>query len=233
MDEINVFWFRRDLRSHDNRGLYQALTSGLPVLPIFIFDKDILDELEDSTDARVTFIHRQIMRLHQTFRKIGSGLLVYHRKPFDAFKDLLEKYDVKGVFTNEDYEPYARERDDMIRDLLTPRGVKFVQVKDQVIFSPEEILNEQGHPYKVFTPYKNKWRERLKPADYDQVASEQALDNLFQMPGPDPCSLASLGFKETSIEIPSTTFNEEIISRYHQNRDFPGLQGTTRLSLHL
>ena len=233
MDEINIFWFRRDLRSHDNKGFFQALTSGLPVLPIFIFDKNILDELNDRSDARVTFIHEQIETLHSIFKKNGSGLHVYHSSPLDAFKELLEHYDVKHVFTNEDYEPYARERDSLIGDFLKSKGIEFTQAKDQVIFNPEEILNDQGQPYKVYTPYKNKWRNRVKPDDYQSLVSENHLDNLHQVSISDPISLEQLGFKVSSIEIPNASFDRDIITRYEKNRDFPGIRGTTRLSVHL
>ena len=233
MDEINIFWFRRDLRSHDNRGLYKALTSGLPVLPIFIFDVNILDELEDRSDARVMFIHEQVEKLHNTFLKNDSGLKVFQSTPLEAFKSLVSDYQVKNVFTNEDYEPYARERDTFIHDFLKSKGVGFVRVKDQVIFSPEEIMNDQGQPYKVFTPYKNKWREKLKPSDYKQLDSAGQLKNLFKTSIQLPVSLKALGFKRSSIEIPKAAFDEHIISQYQQKRNFPAIQSTTRLSVHL
>ncbi len=233
MDEINIFWYRRDLRSHDNRGFYQALTSGLPVLPVFIFDRNILDELEDKSDARVTFIHRQVEKLHDIFKEHESGLKVLHSTPLEAFKSLASDYQIKNVYTNEDYEPYARERDDLIHDFLKSKDVGFIHVKDQVIFGPEEIMNEQGQPYKVFTPYKNKWREKLKSSDYGQIDSESNLSNLYKTEIKSPMSLDSLGFKETSIEIPEAKFDKEIISQYQQKRNFPAIRSTTRLSVHL
>jgi len=233
MDEINIFWFRRDLRAHDNRGFLQALTSGLPILPIFIFDTDILDELEDRTDARLSFIHHQVEKLHDTFKKYDSGLRVFHGRPLDAFSKLLDAYKIQQVFTNEDYEPYARKRDDTIRDLLETRGVGFSKTKDQVIFGPEEILNEQGQPYKVFTPYKNKWRAWLNPKDYQPLDSENHLDGLFKTAVEAPFSLDALGFKETSMAMPSAAFDEQIISNYEKKRNFPAIPGTTRLSVHL
>ncbi len=233
MDKINIFWFRRDLRSHDNRGFFKALTSEFPVLPIFIFDKNILDELDDPADARVFFIHKQIEKLHHTFKDHGSGLKVIHDQPLNAFKAILNDHQVQHVFTNEDYEPYGRERDTLIHDFLEKKGVGFTRVKDHVIFSPEEIFTEQNQPYKVFTPYKNKWRERLQPSDYESVNTREHMDNLYKTSIERPVSLEALDFKPSSVEIPEVAFDEQIISQYQQKRNFPAIRSTTRLSIHL
>lgn len=233
MVELNVFWFRRDLRFHDNRGFSEALKSGNPVLPVFIFDKNILDELGNKADARVEFIHQQISHLDKEFRKNGSGLLVIYDEPLIAFGKLLDKYQVRHVFTNEDYEPYARERDSKIGDLFTSRGIGFSKFKDQVIFNPDEILTDQGQPYKVFTPYKNRWRDRLASDSYQSTKSEDLLDRLYQGELDNPISLDALGFEPSGIALPPAGFNEKIIAEYAEKRNFPGLESTTRLGIHL
>jgi len=123
-NSINIFWFRRDLRIEDNAGLFNALSSGLPVLPLFIFDTNILAELE-RTDPRVTFIHNQLVIINQKLGAHGSRLFVKHGDPVTVWKELLEEYKISEVFTNHDYEPYAISRDRQIEELLTSRQVPF------------------------------------------------------------------------------------------------------------
>ncbi|MDZ4679014.1 MAG: deoxyribodipyrimidine photo-lyase, partial [Saprospiraceae bacterium] len=84
MNQVNIFWFRRDLRLHDNAGLYHALKAGHPVLPIFIFDTNILDELEDRKDARVEFLQKTLMELCGELKSLGSGILIRHGVPLDV-----------------------------------------------------------------------------------------------------------------------------------------------------
>ena len=117
-EKITLFWFRRDLRLDDNAGLYYALKDKYPVLPLFIFDNEILDDLEDKKDARVEFIHNQVSNIHQQLKDKGTSILVKHGKPFDVFKEVLGKYNIGAVFTNRDYEPYAIQRDKAVEKLL-------------------------------------------------------------------------------------------------------------------
>jgi len=231
-EKINVFWFRRDLRIQDNAGLFYAATNRLSVLPIFIFDPLILDKLEDKSDARVSFIYHQVSLLHAKFNAAGGNFEVYFLEPITAFKNILEKYDVQSIFTNRDYEPYALERDFKIEQYAKSKGVGFYTFKDHVIFEKEEIQSDSGTHYKVFTPYKNKWLAKyddLVPAELD---SELVLKNLVKSEYP-LLTLSALGFNTTSISIPSADFPITIIKNYEENRNFPGISGTTRLGIHL
>ncbi|TNF40189.1 MAG: deoxyribodipyrimidine photo-lyase, partial [Cytophagales bacterium] len=141
MKKTTLFWFRRDLRLEDNTGLFYALQQEESVLPLFIFDRNILDLLEDKKDARVEFIHREILDIKAQLEKKGSSMLVRYGKPEEIFPELLEEYDIQSVYTNRDYEPYAKERDKQIEKLLKEKSVSFFAFKDQVIFEPGEILN--------------------------------------------------------------------------------------------
>ena len=105
MKRTNIFWFRRDLRLHDNAGLYHALKGNLPVIPVFIFDKNILDNLEDKHDQRVQFIHDELLLMQENLKKKKSSLEVYYGTPEHIFKTLIKKYTIETVFTNHDYEP--------------------------------------------------------------------------------------------------------------------------------
>lgn len=231
-NKINIFWFRRDLRIQDNAGLFYALADGLPVLPIFIFDPFILDKLEDKSDARVNFIHRQLSALDATFIDAGGNLEVYHSTPLEAFKNILEKYEVHSIFTNRDYEPYALERDTKIEQYAKTKGVGFYAFKDHVIFEKEEILSDSGSYYKVFTPYKNKWLTKYDQLVSTSFNSEIVLKKIAKSSHPFP-SLTSLGFKASSVTIPQADFPIAIIKKYEESRNYPGIEGTTRLGIHL
>jgi deoxyribodipyrimidine photo-lyase len=157
MQKVNIIWFRRDLRLEDNTALYHALRSEIPVLPIFIFDKNILDKLEDKADRRVAFIYSALNEMQQRLLKVGSSLEVYYGTPLEIFKVLLDKYRVEKVFTNHDYEPYALEREKVITQLLENHQARLVTYKDQVVFEKYEVTKEDGSPYTIFTPYSRKW----------------------------------------------------------------------------
>lgn len=231
--KINIFWFRRDLRLHDNAGLYYALRAGLPVLPVFIFDTHILDELEDRNDPRVMFIHNEISKIHETLREIRSGVLIKKGNPFEIFKYLTENFQVNEVFCNHDYEPYAKERDRQVHELLNEKGIGFKTFKDQVIFEKDQILNSQREPYKVFTPYKNAWLSEFKEKHIESFPSEKLLKGKLA-PAPEKIpSLTDIGFSPSEIPIPSRDLDTDIIRTYQDNRDYPSLNGTSRLGIHL
>ncbi len=246
---INIFWFRRDLRLKDNAGLYHALKSDIPVLPIFIFDKNILERLEDRTDARVTFIHQTLATLKKELAALGSSLLIKYGTPKMVWEEILEAYNVKSVFTNRDYEAYALERDGMIKELVENNGGTFHTFKDHVIFEKEEVLKKDGLPYTVFTPYSRIWKAKLlekmvaveaangQTQDlsyyFKSYPNEKYFTNFYQTnPLPAP-TLQEMDFEETSIEIPDQTVTRGLIRNYDQTRNFPAIAGgTSKLGIH-
>ncbi|HMT10452.1 MAG TPA: deoxyribodipyrimidine photo-lyase, partial [Ignavibacteria bacterium] len=165
MAKINIFWFRRDLRLEDNAGLYHALSSQFPVLPLFIFDSEILDKLENRKDARVEFIHHALTELNNKLNAAGSNLLVKHGTPIAVWKELMAEYNIGEVFTNSDYEPYAIDRDSKIKELLAERQIGFNSFKDHVIFEKDEVRKQDGKPYTIYTPYSKVWRAQLSDSD--------------------------------------------------------------------
>ena len=179
---INIFWFRRDLRLRDNAGLYHALKDGNPVLPIFIFDKNILDELEDKTDRRVEFIHVALQDIQRQLVKMGSTLDIRHSTPIEAYKDLFKDYNIEKVFTNHDYEPYATQRDGEIEKFVKEYGATFHTFKDQVILEKNEIVKDDGKPYTVFTPYSKKWRALLTEFHLKSYPNKKYFFNFFKQP---------------------------------------------------
>lgn len=232
MEKITLFWFRRDLRLEDNTGLFYALQQEKNVLPLFIFDRNILDKLEEKSDARVEFIHNQLKDIKAKLEQKGGSLLVKYGKPEEIYAKLLESYAVQAVYSNRDYEPYAKERDAKIEKLLKSKGVPFLNFKDQVIFEPGEILNGSGEFYKVFTPFSKTWLEKYKSTKV-QALDSPIWKNLYQSSPLELISLEEMGFQKTSIEIPPKITDEAVISHYDKTRNFPAQNGTTRLGVHL
>jgi len=177
---INIFWFRRDLRLYDNAGLYHALKSDRPVLPLFIFDRNILDQLDEKADARVQFIRDTLEAMQEELGKRGEGLEVHYGFPEGVFSQLLSKYEIGHVFTNRDYEPYARQRDEAVAKLLEKAGVSFHSFKDQVIFDKGEVVKEDGTPYTIFTPYSRRWKALLNDHYLQAYPVEKYAKNFYQ-----------------------------------------------------
>ncbi|GIV35142.1 MAG: deoxyribodipyrimidine photo-lyase [Chitinophagales bacterium] len=230
---ICIFWFRRDLRLQDNAGLYHALRSGLKVLPLFVFDIHILNRLQDRDDRRVEFIHHSLVRLNEELNNVGSTLTVMHDTPLNAFKKITEKYRIGLVVANHDYEPYAIERDNTIKRFLQEKGIPFKTYKDQVIFEKEEIRKDYGEPYTVFTPYSKKWKEKLSDFYLKPYPCHNYYRNFVQSPSQAIPSLKDIGFKATGCAFPPALVSDARIRNYDKTRDFPFLNGTSRLSVHL
>jgi len=219
-------WFRRDLRLHDNAALYHALKENEAVLPVFIFDTNILDNLDDDHDARVTFIHDSLLVLKAELEKHGSSLKVFYGKPLDVFK----KIKPGKIYANHDYEQYAIKRDEAVSKI---QGVGFHSYKDQVIFEKEEVVKDDGTPYTVFTPYSRKWKAKLDKFYTKSYPVGNYLGNLYRTKPFDLPSLESMGFKKSTINFPPRLIKQDIINKYQQQRNYPGIQGTSRLSVHL
>lgn len=231
--DISIFWFRRDLRLDDNCGLYHALKSDLPVLPLFIFDSNILDRLTDKTDKRVEFIHNQLTKMHKQLEDLGSTLLIEHGKPMEIWKKIINDWQIISVYTNHDYEPYACERDKDVHGLLRSHNIQFNTYKDQVIFEKNEIIKPDGKPYTVFTPYKNKWLGTLNEIHLTSYHSKRYFHNFFKTTPSKFTELKDIGFKRTGWSFPSKEIRKDILKNYHKTRDFPGIKGTTHLGVHL
>ena len=178
---MNIFWFRRDLRVDDNVGFFQALNSDEEVLPIFIFDEEILSQLPKN-DARVTFIHEQLEKIQSELMKHGKSLAVFYAKPIEIFEKLIAENKITSVYTNHDYEPYARKRDKEINQLFVANGISFLTSKDQVIFEKSEVVKDDGSPYVVYTPYSKKWKENFKKIKLVNYPSEEKLDKIVKSP---------------------------------------------------
>lgn len=233
MKKVALFWFRRDLRLDDNAGLYHALKNNDTVLPIFIFDKNILDKLEDKKDKRVDFIHTAILNLNNQLKELGSSVKVFYSTPEKVFKELVKEYDITSVYANHDYEPYANERDSAIKEFLSKNNIEFKTYKDQCIFEKNEVTKDDGKPYTVFTPYSRKWKLKLNDYYIKAYPNKKYFSNFFKTKSFELPTLKEMGFEKTDVEIPSKTINKSIVTHYKKQRDFPALKGTSKLSVHL
>jgi deoxyribodipyrimidine photo-lyase len=245
--KINIFWFRRDLRLNDNAALYHALKDKNPVLPIFIFDKNILDKLEDRDDARVTFLHNTLTELKAELEAMGSTLHVFYGNPLDIFKQLTQDNAIEKVYTNHDYEPYALTRDAAIKSFLSTQNIDFQTFKDHVIFERGEVTKDDGLPYTVFTPYSRKWKAKLESrmSDFEDEKisyyfkpydNEKYFHNFVRVASVNPLSiptLESMNFTKSNIEIPSKMVARSVVKTYDQTRNYPYLpNSTTKLGIH-
>lgn len=235
MSKTSIFWFRRDLRLDDNVGFLQALKGDFPVMPIFIFDREILDELEED-DARVTFIYETLQQMREECQdKYDSSIAFFYGKPEDIWQQILEDYEVGAVYTNHDYEPYAKKRDAVIASLLDKNNIPFHTFKDQVIFEKSEIVKGDGNPYVVYTPYKNKWMEAFDEDKHLNIHhTSQYLDNLVKNTQLPTVSLSDMGFKTSAHKFPDPTVTPTLIENYEDTRNFPAIDGgTSRIGPHL
>jgi len=232
--EVVVFWFRRDLRLEDNAGFYAALNSNKPVLPIFIFDSEILEKLPES-DARVSFIYDSVQKMRkQLVVDFQSSIAIYQGKPLEIFKKITVDYTVAEVYTNHDYEPYSKKRDTEIQQFLADENCAFKTYKDQVIFEKDEVVKGDGKPYVVYTPYKNKWKSIFNQNKIKEYNTLDFLGNCLKNKDLPNLTLEAIGFKVSDIKVPEYTVSPELIQNYEATRDYPAIEiGTSRLAPHL
>lgn len=220
------------MRLDDNTGLYFALKSALPVIPLFIYDTDILGSLENKSDARVEFINNTLLEIQSELSQFGRSLLTLKGNPIEIWKELINKYQISEVFANHDYEPDAIKRDEAVRAFLETHNIKFSTFKDQVIYEKNEVTKSDGKPYTIFTPYSKTWLARLKQDSIKAYSSEKLINNFLKL-NIKPLTLEEIGFKRSGISVPPKEINKSIISNYDNNRDIPSVNGTTKLSIHL
>ena len=235
--KMTIFWFRRDLRLADNHGLFAALSKGEPVQAIFIFDKNILSKLTDKNDARISFIHQQLLKLNAELAKLGSSLWVFYGDPLSVFKNELQakmpnNTSVGDVYANHDYEPNAIQRDAAINDWLLSKNNALLTFKDQCIFEKKEVVKDDGLPYTVFTAYKNKYYKTLTAESFKSFDSQKYFTNFYANNGFPIPSLEEIGFEPSEIQFPVIEF-ESILKEYANTRNFPSVKGTSRISVHL
>ena len=232
MVEASIFWFRRDLRIDDNPGLYEALANSKNVIPIFIFDTNIIDNLP-SDDNRIKFIWHSLSLLNERLKEVGSTLNIFKGNPLEVFKKIILKYRLISVYVNRDYEKYSIKRDKEINTFLNENKIAFNASKDHVFFEPNEILKSDGTPYTVFTPYSKKWFEKFYSEKLPQYQIKNLVDNFFKTNYKPIMSLSEIGFSNDEIEFEKFNLGDELIKNYNSKRDFPYLNSTSKIGPYL
>ena len=232
MEEVNIFWFRRDLRLYDNSGLSVATNSNIKVVPIFIFDTSITDKLPDN-DRRINFIYDNLVKIDLELKnKFNSSINVFKGEPLEIFKELIRNYKINSVFTNNDYEPYAISRDKSIKYLLENNQIKFKSFKDHVIFEKNEVVKDDGNPYVVYTPYMRKWKASLNE-DLSELNEKEVINNFYNSPVSALKKLYEYGFIENDKKIEAFKLNRDIVTKYADTRNFPSINSTSKIGPYL
>ena len=230
--KVSICWLRRDLRLFDNTALYHALQSPFPVMLLFIFDKNILDQLDNKSDKRIAFIHETLSNINNDLRKYGSSILVVYDTPLNAFSKINETFQIKEICLNHDYEPYAIERDEKIKDFAKHHQINFRTFKDQVIFEKSEVMKPDQSPYTIFTPYSKIWKQKYLESETKSYPSEKLLGNLLKTKPFALPSLKEIGFKDIISGVAKPEINEKLIRHYSETRNIPGIKGTTHIGVH-
>ncbi len=232
MEEVNIFWFRRDLRLYDNSGLSAATHSKNKVIPIFIFDTSITDKLPNN-DKRINFIFDNLVEIDLKLKKkFNSSINVFKGNPIEIFKELIRDYKINSVFTNNDYEPYALSRDRSIQNLLEKNQIQFKSFKDQVIFEKNEVVKDDGNPYVVYTPYMRKWKSNLSE-DLSKLAEKEVVNNFYNSSICGLMKLNEYGFIENDKKIEPFKLNKDTVKKYADTRNFPSINSTSKLGPYL
>ncbi len=232
MEKLTVFWFRRDLRLDDNKGLYKALTGGNKVLPIFIFDTEITSKLSKE-DARLSFIYNALGGINNIMRGNRCRIGLYRGTPRAVIKKIIQNFSVEKVVVNHDYEPYALKRDNEIGSFLKEKGIAFETYKDQVIYEKNEVVKDDGNPYVVYTPYSRKWLAKFDEEGIEHFPSEKYLDKFYTGLNLPELTMDDLGFVESKITPKPFKFDNKTIDRYDETRNFPNIDSTSRLGVYL
>ena len=228
MKTFSIFWFRRDIRLEDNIGLSHATKSKYPVIPIFIFDEKITLNLPKN-DTRINFIYKNLKKLDDLLReKFNSKLQVFKGDPIDIINRIVKEYNVKEVYTNHDYEPYAIKRDSLVCKNLKNNKIPFYTFKDQVIFEKNEVIKDNGTPYIVFTPYMRKWKETLKK-NYLVLEHSELSNNFHNLNKYNLKEISEYGFEKNFSEVLNFDVSKKIIEEYEKKRNFPSLNSTSKI----
>ncbi len=224
--------------------LHEATVKSQFVVLVFIFDINILGNIKNKYDRRISLIHQSLVEIDQKLRKKGSVLVVLKGNPIKEIPNFAKRIKADAIFVNRDYEPFAKRRDKAIENACKGLRIAFNSFKDHVIFEGNELLNQSGKPYRVFTPYKNKWLMELNGALYPNhksylnrlVPKKQIRGELVDW------SLKKMGFESTRLPIKGgqnaakkqlKRFLPNLIN-FHKNRDYPSISnGTSHLSVHL
>lgn len=242
-----IYWFRRSLRLDDNRGLSEAVAEAKEVVPVFILDPTILTR-PDTGGARTHFLFESLAAVDTELRKRGGRLIIRHGKPVEELERLVHETGTTLLCYGRDYEPYSRQRDAMVDAAMTKRGVTIYQSEDHLLAEPEEVISpSSGKTYTVYTPYKKVWFSRsldfpMAPIP-ERIVVPKDLKSEVLPKLPESVGVAVVAGQKPVVQGGETEAHHHLaeflnravggVGEYKTARDFPGIEGTSRLSAYL
>lgn len=227
---MDIVLHRKDIRVEDNK----AVSSAENAIPLFVIDEEMIDE---SSNRRMKWLRKNLQSLRQDYKEAGSDLIVRRGDPTDVVEELADEYNADRVLLNKSYTPTGRDLGERIEDDLSDH-ITVESFHDKVLHEPEAIYTNKGTPYSVFTYYHKKWKKRNKEEPFEIGDFQSIDDKNDEIP-----TLDELGFESTNIELPEAgteaakdrlrRFCSEDISDYGEERDYPGQEGTSRLSAYM
>jgi len=226
-----IWWIRRDLRLSDNQTLTEALRQADVVVPVFILDPKLLAS-EYAGQARLAFLFAGLRELEKNLRQRGSQLILRRGDPLEVLTNLIRETGAEGIFAEEDFSPFARQRDKSVALSLPLKLVPGVTV-----FHPDLLLKADGTPYTVFTPFSRKWRS-LPPKGSplptpERLGSLPALASLAIPENPSHPAKSAFKAGEQEAERRLSAFANAAIFDYSEMRNRMDLEGTSQLSPYL
>lgn len=241
MAALELVWFRNDLRCRDQAALALAREQG-PVVAVYCFCPEQLVR-HGVGGNRVAFLLRCLQALESELDAIGIPLKIVEPGDFAAVPtsllELARSLGARRLWFNDEYPLNERRRDDAVEDAFVAAGLAVERLSDTVIRAPGSVLTGQGTPYTVFTPFRRRWLEGIRPEDLAPRPRPQRQ----QRPdiASDPVPSLPAGFDVTATaalwpggEAPALERLERFIDAglhaYAKTRDFPALEGSSTLS---
>lgn len=246
-EKVVIVWFRQDLRLHDHSALKAAVDSGYPIILLYIYD-DLKRENRTIGGAQQWWLYHSLTSLNTDLNEYGNQLTLRRGNPVKILQEIISHYDIQGVYWSRCYEPYAINRDTLIKKSLKDKGIDVHSFNNSLLFEPWTILNQAEQPYKVFSQF---WKSCLKQLDrvsksnqvlprelksVSQVLQSDRIDDWKLLPTTPNWAREFSEYwtpGEAGAQEHLQTFIEDIAEGYKQERNYPGREGTSRLSPHL
>ena len=222
-----ICWFRRDLRAHDNRALASAIGRSREIVPLFIFDDDILKE-HGAFDGRLGFIAGAVMNLSKELEKKGARLACFRGRTDEIFRDIIGRMNPSSVYCAKSLTWSGERISAGAAAICRDRGVEFVEVEDNVLASVENI----GYR-KVFTPFYRQWVRSLDIQSSGDLKTIKAFSH--DLPGIKDAleKIEPVGKLPFDPKGARARLRNLDLRAYDLNRDRPDIDATSRLSPHI
>ncbi|SAY51717.1 cryptochrome/photolyase family protein [Neisseria weaveri] len=245
---ITLVWFRNDLRLEDNTVLQSALTLGLPVVGVFVFDNAV-EPHAAANHRRQSFIYDSVLKFQTALSQKNIPLWILHGDTLRQLTELAGKLNAAHLVSGEDYHPNITALGERLWHALNHSNRTYTRVSDHVVLPKAAVMTPQGRPYHAFSHYKKSWlqtyaqryRNGQPRTDWHTLAELQKRlpETATQLP---PVPMPSeIGFQYCNYPLPAgeAAAQKQLdhfigqISSYHLTRDFPAKKGTSQLAAYL